>query len=299
MTGTLAPRARAYAWLSVLAGLVLVGCYAVLVRTPIGQRWDDRSLLGGQIASLSARQQLTSYLHEIRISTIVLAIVVLLVIGLLRRRLATALIAVLAVGGAVISAEILKRVLPRRDLAPELNSYIDNGNIETYPSGHATIAMSFALAVLVVSSPRARSYVVPFAMLWAVGVPMAALAAGWHRPSDLIGGMALAMLFLAAATAIITYRYAQIHNTPLTVRWLFVSGLMALVIAMAALLLWFTRGDTASVQVGGAIPAFVFGEIAIAITALAAVGLFAFLLRDLSFDQHTGSPDPRRRAHND
>ena len=293
MTVDIARRVRGLTWFALLGGFSLVALYVVFVRTPIGQRWDDRALLGGEVIGLAQRRFLTLLLHEIRISTIALAIILLLVIGLLRRRLGTALLAVAAFGSSIVAAEILKLTLPRNDLTPELNAYVDNGNIDTYPSGHATIAMGFALALIMVSSPRARLPVAAFAMAWASGVSVAALAAGWHRPSDLAGGMALAVLFVAAAAALATRHLGRIEAPVPTMRWLAPIGGGVFVLVMAACLLWISRGDTANVDIGGAIPAFVAAEIAIALLGIAIVGLFSYALRGVSFDQ---AKDPARRA---
>lgn len=292
MSGELAGRVRGLTWLSALGALALAGFYAVLVRTPIGQRWDDRGLLGGLVGSLGQRQRLTTILHEIRISTLVLMVVLLLVIGLLRRRFATSLIAAVAFGGAVLSAEVLKRVLPRHDLAPELNSYVDNGNIDTYPSGHATIAMAFALALILVSSARVRMPVAIFGMAWAAGISMAALAAGWHRPSDIAGGAALGVMWLAGASALSARWFGRVQVTPANMRWLLAGAVGALTLLLALLALWVLRGNPDDVPVGGALPAFLLAEAGVAVLAIAAVALFAFLTRGLSFDKASGTGDP-------
>lgn len=285
VTDGLSGRVRGLAWCAAVGAVGLVALYLVFVRTPIGQRWDDRALLGGQVIGLDQRRFLTSVLHEIRVSTIILAIVLLIVIGLLRRRLAAALMATAAFGASIVSAEVLKRILPRNDLAPELNSYVDNGNIDTYPSGHATIAMGFALAVLIVSSPRARLPVSAFGMVWAASVSVAALAAGWHRPSDLAGGMALALAFVATAAAFATRRYGHLSAAAPSTRWAVPIGAGAFILVTAASLLWIARGDSANVTVGGALPAFIIAEIVLALLAIVVVGLFAHLLRGLSFDR--------------
>jgi membrane-associated phospholipid phosphatase len=260
--------------LTAAGGVGLVGFYLLFVTVPIGQRWDDRALLGGQLASLEARQALTSALHGIRISTIVLMIVVLIAIGLVRKQLGVAALTSMAFAGAIASAEILKRILPRRDLAPELNAYVDNGNIDTYPSGHSTIAMAFALGLLLVASPRYRTAVAAFGMLWASVVPMAALAAGWHRPSDVLGGMALALLWMSAA-AVIT-RSTGTESTAW--RHLVALAVTVLLTCAAALAVWVWLGDPSRVPVGGGFPAFLFFELGVAITAVTTVGAYAAAL---------------------
>lgn len=283
MTTTLASARRSFAILAATSAVLALSLYIVFVRTPIGQRWDDRAYLGSLLASLEARQRITSILHEIRISTIVLMVILLLVIGLLRRRFATAVITAVAFGGAVLSAEILKRVLHRPDLAPDMNSLINESNIDTFPSGHATIATAFALGLLIVSSLRARLWIATFGMLWAAGISTAALIAGWHRPSDVMGGIALATAWLAAATALTTGRFGRIRSVGDTVRWLIPIGTAVLLLALGLLLAWIARGDTSQIPVGGGLTAFIAGAAIVAASAITVVGVFAYLLRDLSF----------------
>ena len=287
----IAGRGRALATLAAAGGAGVVGLYLVFVRTPIGQRWDDRALLGGQLASLDSRQALTAALHGVRISTIVLMIVLLLVIGLVRKRLVTAVTMAAAFGFSILSAEVLKQVLPRRDLAPELNAYVDNGNIDTYPSGHATIAMGFALALIVVSSPRYRTAAAAFGMAWAAAVPMAALAAGWHRPSDVMGGMALALMWLAGATAIALRRRGIIDTIPGSTRLLPLIAAAVAIGALIALTAWVLAGDSQEVPVSGGLVAFVSAEILIALVAVLVVSVFAYVVRGLSFP-HRGNTSP-------
>ena len=98
-----AARVRGLAVLSVSAGIAVIGLYVVFVRLPIGQRWDDRALLGGLRASEEARKALTAALHGIRISTLILMVAVILVIGLARRRLLVALVATAAFAGAIVN----------------------------------------------------------------------------------------------------------------------------------------------------------------------------------------------------
>lgn len=281
----LTPRLRGLVTLTGVAGAAVIGLYVIFVRLPIGQRWDDRALLGGLLASEDARKALTAALHGIRISTLILMVALLLAVGLLRHRFAIALLATLGFGGAVISAEVLKRILPRRDLAPELNAYVDNGNIDTYPSGHSTIAMGFALALILVTSPRYRTPVAVVAMLWAAAVPMAALAAGWHRPSDVLGGMALGLSWLAGMATVAVLRSGRVLPTPPSVRVLPLAGATVIAVCTVGLLAWLWRGDPSAIPVGGGLAAFTVAEVAIALVAVASVGLYAAALREVAFDR--------------
>ena len=64
----------------------------------------------------------------------------------------------------------------------------------SWPSGHATAAMSLALACVIAAPARIRPVVGALGALFAVAVSYSFLTLGWHYPSDVIGG------FLVAAT---------------------------------------------------------------------------------------------------
>ena len=64
--------------------------------------------------------------------------------------------------------------------------------LKTFPSGHATIATGFVIALIFVSSPRWRPTLALAGAVWISLVCSGTLAAGWHRPSDAVGGVALA-----------------------------------------------------------------------------------------------------------
>ncbi len=287
MNAALESRTRAFTWLACASALAGICLYVVFIRTPIGQRWDDRAYLGSLLANLKAQQRVTAILHEISISTLVLMVILLLVIGLLRKRLATAILTAIAFGGAVLSAEVLKRVLHRPDLAPDMNSLVNETNIDTYPSGHATIAISFALGLLMVSSLRARLAIAALGMLWAAWISMAALVAGWHRPSDVAGGIALGTCWMAGAAALATRRHGRLGAPTGDIRWLPAAAGSALLLALGVLTFWISRGDPTQIPVTGGLPAFILGQASIGALAVCAVALFAYLLRGLSFDSTT------------
>ena len=284
MNASLESRTRAFAWLACASALAALCLYVVFIRTPHGQRWDDRAYLGSLLASLEARQRVTSILHEISISTLVFMVILLLVIGLLRKRLATGILTAIAFGGAVLSAEVLKRVLHRPDLASDMNSLVNETNIDTYPSGHATIAISFALGLQIVSSLRARLAVAALGMLWAAWISMAALVAGWHRPSDIAGGIALGTCWMAGAAALATRRRGRLGAPTGDIRWLPAIAGGALLLALVVVTFWISRGDPTQIPVTGGLPAFLLGQALIGAVAIGAVALFAYLLRGLSFD---------------
>jgi hypothetical protein len=97
--------------------------------------------------------------------------------------------------GAVLSAELLKRVLPFDPMPTRAGEAVTSGS---FPSGHSAIAAALALAVAATVGPRvARLWWGPL-VAWVSLVAAATVAAGWHRPSDAVGGVLLAVVWHTA-----------------------------------------------------------------------------------------------------
>lgn len=115
-----------------------------------------------------------------------------------RARLALATGAILV--GANVSTHLLKPLLaaPR---AHELIGPLWPVGPASWPSGHATAAMSLALAfVLAAPAPR-RPVVAALGAVFAVAVSYSFLTLGWHYPSDVLGGFLVALLWTQLAVA--------------------------------------------------------------------------------------------------
>jgi membrane-associated phospholipid phosphatase len=71
----------------------------------------------------------------------------------------------------------------------------------SWPSGHATAAMSLALCAVLVAGPQLRALVALLGAGFAVAVGYALVVASWHLPSDVLGGYLVAATFALAAAA--------------------------------------------------------------------------------------------------
>jgi membrane-associated phospholipid phosphatase len=105
-----------------------------------------------------------------------------------RPRIAIAVIALLA--ATSVSSQLLKALLAY----PRYEGLIDGGHVSpaAFPSGHATAAMSIALAAVLVAPPRARPLAALLGTAFALSVAFAIVTLGWHFPSDVVGGFLLA-----------------------------------------------------------------------------------------------------------
>jgi membrane-associated phospholipid phosphatase len=179
--------ARAAAWPA--AGLAVT--YVAAVLTPLGRRLDQVSVHGRFGASWGARAADLWLLETISVTSLVLALAAVVLVGGLNGRWRLGLRAALATFGAVISAEVLKYLLPGTNLWTGEWSWMTGG---TFPSGHTAVAASVSLAILSVCSGLGRRLLVGPLVAGTAITATATVTVGWHRPSDVLAG-----LFLAAA----------------------------------------------------------------------------------------------------
>jgi membrane-associated phospholipid phosphatase len=71
----------------------------------------------------------------------------------------------------------------------------------SWPSGHATAAMSLALTSVLAAPARWRPAVATLGAVFAVAVSYSFLTLGWHYPSDVFGGFLVAAICTALAVA--------------------------------------------------------------------------------------------------
>lgn len=121
-------------------------------------------------------------------------------IALVRRRPRTAAAVVVVLLGASVTTQLLKPALASPRTSPLLD---DVGQIlpASWPSGHATAAMSLALCAILVAPARRRPWVAALGALFAVAVTFSFLTLDWHYPSDVLGGFLVATTWTLAAVA--------------------------------------------------------------------------------------------------
>jgi hypothetical protein len=134
-------------------------------------------------------------LRQITTASLAVLAVALASVAVVRRRYRLGAAMLVALGGAVVSAEVLKRWVLTRPDAGDFPGFKAN----SYPSGHATIGMSLSLATIVVVAHRWRWLAAILAAFVATAFGTAVLTAGWHRPSDTIGAYFLSLAWFSAA----------------------------------------------------------------------------------------------------
>ena len=162
------------------AGCVSVAAlvYAFAFHTARGLHWDAEILQ----AAMGGRDRPTvqaaseTLINTISIGSLVLLGGALVVIALLLRRGRAALAAALVIGGANATTQILKPLIGH----------------DRFPSGHATVAMSLAVATVLVATPGWKLLAALVGAVYAAGIGVALVIEGSHFPSEVAVGYLVA-----------------------------------------------------------------------------------------------------------
>ncbi|GLI30260.1 MULTISPECIES: phosphatase PAP2 family protein [Brachybacterium] len=176
--------------LSLLVAAVCGAAVAMMARgavgTASGQRLDQLTLSGSR-----NHDGLLSRIAELAVETVSMPVIIALlaltaVIALLRRRPALLLPLASLVLGANLTTQVIKHLLVSREvLGPGIEP-----TTNSFPSGHSTLAATTMIALVLVAG-RARPLVAPLGLLWSGAAGIGTLVTGWHRPSDVIGAIAV------------------------------------------------------------------------------------------------------------
>jgi membrane-associated phospholipid phosphatase len=180
----------------VLACVLLLGAlYFVAVRTEWGQRLDDAAL-DGRTTRANVLRATDRLLNTISVASLAVVGAGIAVIAVARRRPHLAVMALVVIGGGNLTTQVLKRDLLIR---PDLLGHPDPLGGASFPSGHATVAMSIVVALILVVPARMRGPTAAVGFVYAALVGMGVVTAGWHRPSDVIAAYLVAVGWAAGA----------------------------------------------------------------------------------------------------
>nr|NLD40888.1 phosphatase PAP2 family protein [Actinomycetales bacterium] len=185
-----------------LVGALFVVAYIGFVRTATGQQLDDSLMVAAQrfLSVEVARNGAIGFLRYLPELSAVLAALALLVAAIVRRSITAPVIAVVAALAAASSTQILKALLPRPNLG------ISEATMNSFPSGHTTVAAAAMIAVVLVSSPRWRPAAATLGGLFASTAAASTYVLGWHRPADVIGAVLVAAGWGLIAGVVILWR---------------------------------------------------------------------------------------------
>ncbi len=173
------------------AGLFLA-VYTGAVLTRSGQHLEDRAL-----SASSYPQGVPPLLRLVSEPHLLIALVVVVTIAILRKRLDLAVQAATVIVISNIATQVLKYgVLWRPDFVGIMNE-------NTFPSGHTTAYVSVLLALLIVSPPAVRSLLSVLVTALCSVIASQLLWFGWHRLSDIVGATAVVTCVATLAVLII------------------------------------------------------------------------------------------------
>lgn len=205
--------------LALIALAALVVIYLVAVRTSVGQAMNDAAYLGRLSESRTLRVLDKRFLEAIDLRVFLLGAVALLIVAGIRRQWRAGLVVIGAFLVSILLAELLKLVLVRPVLASGMESLMGEKNgLNTYPSGHSTFITALVLGLVILVPVRARPWVAITGVGAIVIVTGGVVTAGWHRPSDASGGIALATVCLSLAAAYLVRRCGVIVAPPPAMR---------------------------------------------------------------------------------
>lgn len=183
--------------LAVASVVVSVVVYLALVCTPVGQQLGDDILADRLRLDRRLRVSTQTALMLLTARSLLVLALGVAVVPLVQRRWRLALGVVVVVLGTAVIVEVLKAVLPRPDFGIDPPSESAN----SLPSGHASIGVALALALVMVVPVGWRRWAGALGGAGAAFIAAGVIVAGWHRPSDVMSGVLLAVAVAAVVSA--------------------------------------------------------------------------------------------------
>jgi membrane-associated phospholipid phosphatase len=178
---------RALVLYACVCAAVALGVFLFAFHTSRGIRWDAEILraatAGRDIPSVQSASE--GLIETISIGSLVLLGGGLVVVALLLGRVRAALGALLVIGGANATTQVLK---------PSVGH-------DRFPSGHATVAMSLAVAAVLVAPPAWKLLTSLLGAAYAAGVGVSLVIQAAHYPSDVAAGYLVAGAWAGAVAA--------------------------------------------------------------------------------------------------
>ena len=258
--------------LSCVLALALTGVLALLVP---GVRLKDAASLHGftELDRPRSEPVLSDVAHLADPLPFALVGLALIALAAARRRYAVAAAIPVILVGTGITTQVLKQVTAQ----PRVFDWLGSNQIgdASWPSGHATAAMTLALCAILASPPRLRPVAALVGGGFTVAVSYAILALSWHFPSDVVGAYLVAATWTLLAVAVLEAIGARRSAPAPSVGPLLVAGALGgaawgAVVASVAL-----ANPGSALESALDRPAFLAGAAVIALAAIAIAGAMA------------------------
>ena len=180
-------RPRLFRRISAAAGCVLLSAVIAFLAifTVKGQAIDTLSMEAAMRWADPLGSLGRTVTHIISVPAMVIIGVVVVVIAWLRRRPTLAGRALGMVIAANTTTQVAKLLIERPDY------HMSAATVNSLPSGHTTVAMSLALALVMIAPEWFRGPAAWVGYLWTSLVGISVMVFGWHRPSDVLVAMAV------------------------------------------------------------------------------------------------------------
>ncbi|QIK61883.1 phosphatase PAP2 family protein [Leucobacter viscericola] len=204
MSGALTSRRLRALWSTLFWAALGVGSYVFGVQSALGQEAEASVLEAARFTTDPPAPLNLVSTPSVGVALLAIGILAWIVHGIVR---AVGIVVISAL--AILASQLLKLQLLDRPGLFELDA------ANTFPSGHMTVFTVLVAAIIWAVPTKIRAIValVGAAILSAVGWQL--LAYGWHRPSDVLGAIALGIVAFAIATLI---RPSTSRGTPLLTR---------------------------------------------------------------------------------
>lgn len=186
---------RAVALLTAVAAMVgALFTWQLFVNTRFGQTFDNAAFQASYRVKEDLWMLAEPVLDVVSVLFIAVAIVIVMIIALLRKKWMLALQVAVLIAGANITTQVLKKVILDR---PDFD--VVWGPYNTLPSGHTTVAASVSAALLLVVPRGWRPLTALAGVTYTAATGLSTMVGQWHRPSDVIA----AVLVVGAWTAFV------------------------------------------------------------------------------------------------
>ncbi|WGW11051.1 phosphatase PAP2 family protein [Saxibacter everestensis] len=192
--------------LSLVFAIAALVIYWIFVQTRPGQALDEAALKGAEIGRDILIGAAETVLNIVSVVFLIIAIIVVGVFAVGRKRYGLAIAAMALVVGANVSTQVMKHALER----PEYG--VSTINFNSLPSGHTTVAASVAAALILVVPRQFRILTVLLAGGYATATGIATLSAGWHRPADVITALLVVAAWTALVSALVQLRHPVVDD---------------------------------------------------------------------------------------
>lgn len=186
--------------LALTCALGALAVWLAAFAVPSGQRLDGAALDAfGVVARPRLQPSIQGVADLASLTPLIIISTVLVGVALLRRRWLMAAMVPVILLAANVFTQLAKPGLAHPRII-ELSG-IESAYPASWPSGHATVAMSLALCAVLVAGPRLRPFAAALGASYAIAVGYSLVALGFHLPSDVLGGFLVAATFTLLGTA--------------------------------------------------------------------------------------------------